>query len=221
MSSSWLLVSILLLLVVEPFLSPEMSRRWAFDMMVSAVLVAAVWTAARRRWSFFAGLLLAVPALIGAWSLHVTDSPMLVVLSVLFWLAFFAFTVVLLLRRVIGATTVTNDTIAGALSIYLLLGVIWAMLFALIETTHPGAFQIGGQPLADDSFGHRSLIARFLYLSFVTLTTLVYGDILPVTAVARRFAALEAVIGQLYLAVLISRLVALQVSPPDRSAPPS
>lgn len=218
MSNSWLLVTILLMLVVEPFLSPEMSRRWAFDLMVSAVLVAALSTVGRRSRSFVAGLLLAAPALVGAWALHVTESPILVASSLVFSLAFFTFMVVVLLRRVLESTTVTNDTIAGALSAYLLLAVVWAMTFALIETLHPGSFEIGGEPLTSDSFGHESLIHRFLYLSLVTLTTVGYGDMLPVTAVARRFAALEAVIGQLYLAVLISRLVALQVSAPDRPA---
>src|SRR5262249_7804438 len=128
-------------------------------------------------------------------------------------LAFFVFTIAVLLRRIVESTNVTTDTLAGAVSVYLLMAVVWAIAFSLIETLHPGSFQIGGLPVGEEGAGRRPLTSRFLYLSLVTLTTVGYGDMLPMTAVARRFAVLEAVIGQLYLAVLISRLVAMRATP--------
>jgi hypothetical protein len=219
-SHSWLLATLLALLVVEPFLSDQISSRWVFDVMVSAVLLAAVWAVGRGRRSRLVGLLLAAPALVVEGWLHVAPSRLLAELSLLFALGLLVYTAIVVLRHVLESRAVTWDTVAGALSVYLLLGVISAMTFALVELTHPGSYLFGGQPLAEAHVTRGSLVPQFLYLSFVTLTTLGYGDVLPVTAVARRITVLEAVIGQIYLAVLIARLVALQVSPSDRSAPP-
>ena len=122
---------------------------------------------------------------------------------------FLGFTAVVVLRQTLGGATVTADTIAGAICFYLLLGVIWALIYALIELAHPGSFLDGGRPVGTATGGRRSLVPELLYLSLVTLSTLGYGDILPVTPQARMLAAIEAIIGPLYLAVLIARLVSL------------
>jgi hypothetical protein len=89
--------------------------------------------------------------------------------------------------------------IAGAVSIYLLLGLIWTRLYQLVELASPGAFRLPS--------GESPNSATLGYFSFVTLATLGYGDISPVNIVARDLAVLEAIMGQLYLVILISRLV--------------
>ncbi len=89
--------------------------------------------------------------------------------------------------------------IAGAVAIYLLLGLIWARLYQVVELVSPGAFRV---PEGESVNG-----ASLTYFSFVTLATLGYGDISPVNIVARDLAVLEAIMGQLYLVILISRLV--------------
>ena len=93
--------------------------------------------------------------------------------------------------------------IQGAVAAYLLLGVLWAHAYALLASLRPDAFS--GARIAGE--GPRG----FLYFSFVTLTTVGYGDILPLHPVARSLAMLEAVIGSLYLAILVARLVSLSV----------
>jgi len=125
---------------------------------------------------------------------------------------FLGFTAVVVLRQTLGGGAVTADTIAGAICFYLLLGVIWALIYALVELAHPGSFVDGGRPVSSAIGGHRLLVPELLYLSLVTLSTLGYGDILPVTPPARMLAALEGIIGPLYLAVLIARLVGLAAS---------
>jgi hypothetical protein len=216
-SNSSLLAALLVLLVVEPFLSEATTRRWAFDLMLSGVVVAAVWTVGSSRRLFVVGLLLVVPALVAKWLDRLwPGSSLLDALWMLFALALFAFTVIVVLRQVLGSAIVSRDTMAGAVAAYLLLGVIWAITFALIELVHPGSFQIDGQPLVESVLADGTQVAKFLYLSLVTLTTVGYGDVLPVTAVARRMAVLEAIVGQLYLAVLVARLVSQHVSSPDR-----
>ncbi len=219
MSNSLLLVAILLLLVVEPFFFGHPARQVAFDVLVSAVLIAAVWAVSPRPRLLVIGLALAVPAFVGRWSLYFSDSRWLAALSSLFALAFFAFAAAVLLWQALGGTSVTADTIAGAICAYLLLGVIWALVFSVIEQAHPGSFLVNGSPLGHaPGTRHTILRQELLYLSLVTLSTVGYGDVVAVTAPARMLAALEAVTGQLYLAVLIARLVGLHVPRSDRGA---
>jgi Ion channel len=132
---------------------------------------------------------------------------------------FFVFTAVVLLRQVFHATTVTLDTIAGAICVYFLLSVVWAFTFSLIEVAHPGSFRLSGHPLDVPGEGGGRPLSPLLYLSLVTISTVGYGDIVPTTSSARIFAALEGVIGQLYLAVLVARLIALQGPPRSHHDP--
>jgi hypothetical protein len=90
--------------------------------------------------------------------------------------------------------------IAGAVSIYLLLGLLWTRLYQLVELASPGAFRFPAGESANST--------TLAYFSFVTLATLGYGDISPVNTFARDLAVLEAITGQLYLVILISRLAA-------------
>ena len=189
-----------------------------FDVLVSAVLMAAVWAVSQRRVLLVTGLVLAVPALIGRWLLHFVDNHALAVTWGLFGVAFLAFSAVVLLWQALGGTTVTTDTIAGAVCVYLILGVVWALIFSLIEAADPGAFLVNGAPLAAPTGARHILRQELLYMSFVTLSTVGYGDVVPAIAPARMLAALEAVMGQLYLAVLIARLVGLRVPRSDGEA---
>ena len=99
---------------------------------------------------------------------------------------------------------VTSDLIMAAACAYILLGLVWAYVYYLLEIFHPNSFK-GSENLNDD-------IWNFYYYSFVTLTTMGYGDILGITKSARALSILEAITGQLYLAIMISRLVGLHAS---------
>jgi hypothetical protein len=106
-------------------------------------------------------------------------------------------------------TGISANLIYGGLSVYLMLGWIFAGLGMLIELESPGSYSISFREGQDID---QSMI-RFLYFSFVTLTTTGYGDVLPLSAHARLLANLEAVIGQIFLAVTIARLVAAHTKP--------
>src|SRR5262245_15769148 len=212
MSNSLLLVSLLLLALAHPFFPAESYGHAVFQVTVSAVLVAAVWAVSRHRGVLVAGLSLAAPTFIAAWMQHFIERRWLTAVYLVLGALFLGFTAVVVLRQTLGGATVTADTIAGAICFYLLLGVIWALIYALIELAHPGSFLDGGRPVGTATGGRRSLVPELLYLSLVTLSTLGYGYILPVTPPARMLAALEGIIGPLYLAVLIARLVGLAAS---------
>src|SRR5262249_34101121 len=112
---------------------------------------------------------------------------------------------IVVLAQTLRRGPITFHRILGAVAAYLLLGVIWAYAYSLVALLRPGAFSGPVSP-AD---GPRA----WFYFSFVTLTTVGYGDVLPVHPVARSLATLEAVVGSLYLAILIARLVSLAVVP--------
>jgi voltage-gated potassium channel Kch len=113
--------------------------------------------------------------------------------------------VVKILKFVFASRRVTTEVIHAAIVCYLLLGLCWAFIYVLIENLHPGSFSVSSVNAANAS-------TAYTYFSFVTLTTLGYGDISPVAEVARSFAILEAITGQMYLAVLVARLVGMQIA---------
>lgn len=111
---------------------------------------------------------------------------------------------VMILIHIEKENEVTTDLIMAAASAYILLGLVWAYAYYLLEVLHPNSFK-ASENMGDDMW-------NFYYYSFVTLTTMGYGDILAITKSARALSILEAITGQLYLAIMISRLVGLHAS---------
>lgn len=114
----------------------------------------------------------------------------------------------LILTKVFEPGPVSNYRIMGAITVYIIIALIWSHLYALVEIIQPNAFSYTNVPSIDIN---NERILRFTFFSVVTLTTLGYGDIVPVSEAARTLAMLEAFIGQLFPAILIARLVSLQL----------
>jgi voltage-gated potassium channel len=126
-----------------------------------------------------------------------------------------------LLESVMRSERVTLDKVSAALCSYLLLGMVWSFLFSLVELLVPGSFQFaatGWKAGAQDMYG-RSGFSNALYFSFTTLTTLGFGDITPHTRLAQNLSAMEAVMGQVYMTVLVARLVGMEISHSSRTRP--
>ncbi len=111
-----------------------------------------------------------------------------------------------ILRKVLDKSPVTTDKICGALSAYLLIGMIWALIYAMFQIVEPNSFSV-----PEGMQTERAMAFWALYFSFVSLTTIGYGDITPLTPAAQTYAFLEAVFGQIFLTVLVARLVALHI----------
>jgi len=120
----------------------------------------------------------------------------------------------LILRYVLDDKPVTSDKIFAAICFYFFLGMIWSFAYGIIEMIYPGSFSfaIHFQEIQGQTHFSRAHLSQLFYYSIVTLTTLGYGDIAPISHLARTVSMLEAFTGQLYLAVLVARLVALQVT---------
>jgi hypothetical protein len=197
----YLLASLILLLAVYPYVSAGPTGPAALRALTSFVLITGIYAVSDRRRQIVIAALLAVPAFGLGWLRVFTSAPALSTAESIFAVLFYAFTALICLKRVVRARRVTSDTISGAISVYLLMGLTWATAYDLVETITPGSFA-SSQPDATFTF------PAFIYYSFVTLATLGYGDITPLTDQARSLALLETVSGTLYIAVLIARLVA-------------
>ncbi|MCD4824802.1 MAG: potassium channel family protein, partial [Phycisphaerae bacterium] len=121
--------------------------------------------------------------------------------------AFLLFLLVTMVHSVMREEHVTGNTLCRAVSVYLLLGVAWSIMFGLVLHLDGGAFSIN--VAGADGFAARVSGSSLLYLSFCTLTTLGYGDITPISPIAQGLAMIEATLGPLYLAILVARLVAI------------
>jgi len=117
--------------------------------------------------------------------------------------------------RVFRPGPITSDRIQGAIAAYLLIGIMFAAVYVWIELRSAGAFAGSAAPLAPAP-GREGLSARFVYFSFTTLTTVGFGDIVPVQPFARSLATMEALIGQVFPAILLARLVSLEVGERQR-----
>ena len=130
----------------------------------------------------------------------------LVYVSFLAILVFLVISIGFTFRQIALEKDINSNRIVGAIAVYLMLGVVWAILYTLVNMTWPGAFR------GFDAGASTHWASEWLYFSFVTMTTLGYGDIAPVTALARFLAYLQAIVGQLYIAILVAGLVGSYVS---------
>jgi voltage-gated potassium channel Kch len=209
-----LLIAILIFLLVPPFFIDYESTGVLASTFLSLLLMSALYVFPRRS-EFKIACILAVPTLIGRWLvLEFHHSAFFMDLVLLCWLGFLALTDWAILRQVLRATRVTNDTISGAICGYLLLGLIFAFIYALIALAYPNSFLIEGKVLHPElhKLFYQHEIGNLIYYSYVTMATLGYGDIAPLSAPARMIAVLEAIAGQFYVAILIARLVSIRYS---------
>jgi hypothetical protein len=202
-----LLVAMFLQILLSPFGYPDSILPLV---MRECIVLAAVFMAADTRRHLVIGLSLGIPSFIMLLVSNGTDTPVTDLIAYLMVLALYLFIIRLMLNKIFYAKVVTVKIIVLGLCTYLLLGQIWMLFYAPLAAYDPGAFS---QPIVTEGSDAGLTLT---YFSYVTLTTLGYGDISPVSPWARALAMLEALTGTLFLAVLISRLVGTYRSSSDR-----
>jgi voltage-gated potassium channel len=208
-----LLGTIMLLLVSQPMFSGHDYAQNLATVAMSLVLLAALYASRVIRFYFAIALVLFVPSFGSRVALFFTSSPAIEAVGCVTSCLFLAVTVIALITRLFIVKTVTLDTISAAICAYLLTGVAFAYAFAVVELQNPASFSATlFQKQSSNIAPLMASLHNFIYYSFVCLTTTGFGDIAPISEGARSLSVLESVFGQLYVAILIARLVSLQVA---------
>ncbi len=152
-------------------------------------------------------------ALVVAWAAHLFSAwDLLGVFRDLLGIVFFGYAIGVMFHFIQSSRRVTFNTVSASLCIYLLFGIVWGMAYSAIDALSPGSFTWNVAGHAQTPFRIGKGDTAVLYFSFATLTTLGYGDIVPTAPISRMLATTEAITGQLYLAVMVARLVGLHIA---------
>lgn len=199
-----LFVALIVLLTIVPLLPGHHTESMINRIVWTAVIVAGLIRAMGSRRLLWIALAIAAPGLAGRW----VDIPGMPGTEPLLIAVFFALVAGHILAQIFQQTRIGLDQIIGGINVYVLLGVIFTMLHMAVLQNSPHAYMLGDLPVAEAALESGQQVEELLrYFSFTTLTTLGYGDIRPASQGARMLANGEAVIGQLFIAILIARLV--------------
>lgn len=192
---------------------PGIGSALVMEITATGIIVIGVWTLVRSRKAFLLGWVLAGASVLLNLAAQATGSLELRYAVLLVLLVFFSITSVIAVYDVLFGGRIDVNRLIGAVCVYLLSGVIWGLVFFFLHLGVPGSFR----GLAGGEWNEQ--VHELVYYSFVTLTTLGYGEIAPVAPLARALCYLEAVLGQLYLTVLVAALVGLHIA--GHHAPPA
>lgn len=200
-----LLIVLLMLLVSAPVLVEWKYGGVVESGLVTLVLVASVMAVGGRRRTLFISLVLVMPAVVTRWVNHVQPESLSEEIKLFSSLVFMLFVIGCLISFILRAPRVNTEVLCAAIAGYLLLGLVWGYAYMIVGWQDPDAFSYArsvGNISAQDPF-------HATYFSFITLTTTGYGDIAPVSNMARTLAVMESIAGTFYLTILIARLVAV------------
>jgi voltage-gated potassium channel len=207
-STVQLLIALTVLLISAPFVEELEGGHLILSVLFSLVLLAAVFAVADRKRTLAIAVVLAVPAITARWISQFRPDLVHPAVFLICALLLLAFVIANLLRFILRAPVVTVEVLCASVAAYLMLGLMWTVAYWLVDQLTPGgAFSFNTSRGAQSMNGFTGF-----YFSFITLSTVGYGDITPVSQAARWLAAMEAMTGLLYVAVLIARLVSLYSS---------
>ena len=200
-----LLCLILGLIVIVPILDRFVAARIFLDIFLTAIVITMVYTISHSKGLVIAGLCLALVIMVSSWSQYFIPNKGIAAVGMITGNFYVGLVISCILSYIIKSDEVNLETIYEAILLYLLAALWWAFTYAFLELVDPGSFNI-------ELDRPQQYLSTFQYYSFVTITTLGYGDIAPISEVAKAFSILEAVVGQLYLVVAVAWLVGMHVS---------
>ena len=200
----FLLFSILLMFILRPFLVGYIRLEVLMDIFILVIVVSVIYAVSWHKRVFMIALAIAIPMLALKWSYYFFNISAILFVADGISVVFTAYATIIVLSYVFTKKEITADVIFAAISGFFMIGLMWAFVFSVLEFILPGSFHY--PQVEGDRLTHTT------YYSFVTLTTLGYGDITPATGAASSFSLLEAVIGQIYMTVLIAILVGKYIS---------
>ncbi len=204
-----LLIWLFLYLVLSPMLEGLPHTGLLFQLLFSAVLLSAVYTINQKDHLARPAIVLLTISVLLIWInafalISISNIAIDVLVALYLGLMVYAFG-----RYIFTARRIDTELICAALCLYFLIGLLWAAVLMLLQECVPGSFAGSG---LNGVLSLRKEFHYFNYLSFVTLTTLGYGDITPQTPAAMALCQVEAILGQFFITVLVARLVGIQVA---------
>jgi hypothetical protein len=209
-----LTIALTLLFVSSPVLDKFFGSSRIDSYLIVGFLIFALYQITRRSADLVIGLALGIPAVAsGIFNAATPDTPAINAIPTILGAAFLGFLVWRILKDVFFGHRITSEQIFGSVCAYLLIGLVFSSVYGFLFLVNPDAFAIS-DPLAnylaieheDQNFG------IFTYFSFVTMTSLGYGDMAPISEMARTLAWVQAVLGQLYLAITVAALVGIHIA---------
>ena len=201
------LFAALLLMLSAPVLLPDALVESVVPPLFTVLALTALATVAESRRTLIVGILLALPAILAQWF---SASGEISLASEISGDLFLIWVTIAILAYGLRAQRVSSDVLFAVACVYLLLALIWAMGYGIADGLQPGALAYSEALLGPE--GELSGRGLYTYFSFVTLTTLGYGDITPVSDAGRLLAMLEATLGQLFLVIVVARVVGLHTA---------
>lgn len=189
----------------SPFLDLFAVSKFYFDILNTTILISIVFALNQNKRYVVTSALLVTPLILSIWLSRVSGLSGIVPVGLFFSILFFIYTAIHILKFILSREYVSLDVILGAIAVYLMMGMVWAISYGFLEIINPDSFNFGSHRESLESY-------TFIYYSFVTLTTLGYGDITPATPIAQSLTIVEALIGQIYLVVVIAWLVGMFTS---------
>ena len=208
---AYLTISLILLVILYPYVQGDVWGQLFLSLLATAVMMMSVIAVGDKRRHTIIALILAAPwflILLSRFPIIPIDSTMLVREEIVSAFFLFAYTTYRIFLHIIKSREVTTEILFASISVYLLIGLTWATAYVMVNIYHPGSYidrngtVVHGGP-------------EFLFFSYITLTTVGYGNIETLSNPARTLATIEALSGQLYLAIMVARLVGLHISKPN------
>ena len=210
----FLFLTLLIPYVLHPLMKTEFQMILALDISFSFILFMEVFALSDRHHVAITALGLVILSQMLTWSSRALSSHVLIVAGIIFTMVYLVYTTGILFRHVVKSRAPTFHTIFASLCIYLVTAYIWAFSYSLLEDMSPNSFHFSSELFTPIAKGKHlySHLYYFIYFSFTTQTTLGFGDILPASAWSRMMTSMEAVLGQLYLVVMVTYLIGLHIT---------
>ena len=207
-----LLFCLIASLLVPAYFENQIMGGVALRAMLSLILLASLYLIAYRLRELLIGIVLAVPTLLVNWWSGLLSHPWSVYTASVFYIVFLCYISFFIIRFIFETEHISLDMIFAAICLYMYIGLIWTFIYQVTEASHPGSFRFPTELPGDPESLAHSLRSNLSYFSYVTLSTLGYGDVTPLTRFARAWAILETLTGQFYLAFVVARLVGLFIT---------
>ena len=203
-----MLIALVLFICSAPFLDQYESGEVIGSVLMTLVLITATMAMGDRRWTLVVATFLVIPALAARWAYHLRPDLVPPEVFSVTSILFVGFVTANVLYFIFRSPEVNSEVLCAGISGYLLIGVLWAFAYTLVWLMSPSAFAFVARPTGP----HTMQGFTAIYFSYITLSSVGYGDIVPVSPAARMLSMVEAMTGTFYVALMIARLVALHAT---------